>query len=70
MKSVVSAGKARRKKDRGSEAQNRFAEELSGWLVRATQRGVKFIRWLRAQLRISRSWRESCEALTQIYARS
>ncbi len=62
--------KTRREKERQSESENRFAKELTGWLHRATQRGVKFIRWLRAQLRIPRSWRASCEALAQLYARS
>lgn len=42
---------------------------LRDWLHRSTQRGVKFIRWLREQLRHRPSWRKSCEALALLYAR-
>jgi len=42
---------------------------LRDWLHRSTQRGVKFIRWLREQLAHRPSWRQSCEALSLLYAR-
>jgi len=62
--------KSRRKKESQGRVEKRFAEEFSGWLLRATQRGVKFIRWLRAQLRTPRSWTAACATLAQLYARS
>ena len=62
----------RRKRRRATEQENgakrTFVEELSGWLLRSTQRGVKFIRWLRVQLRSAASWAQSCESLTLLYA--
>jgi hypothetical protein len=33
---------------------------LREWLQRFTQRGVKFIRWLRAQLLVPCPWHEAC----------
>lgn len=61
--------KARREKEQQSGQKRHFVHELSIWLVRATQRGVKFIRWLRAQLRNPTSWSQACVALTALYAR-
>jgi hypothetical protein len=59
----------RRTKEEESGATRSFAKELANWLLRATQRGVKFIRWLRAQLRHPTSWSAACAALTRLYAR-
>ena len=61
--------KQRRAKEEQSGATRRFANELASWLLRATQRGVKFIRWLRAQLRNPSSWKAACTALSTLYAR-
>ena len=61
--------KARRELERKSARKRSFADGLSIWLLRATQRGVKFIRWLRAQLRHPSSWSQACTALTALYAR-
>lgn len=47
----------------------RWAECLRGWLARFTQRGVKFIRWLRAQLLAPSPWDEACSHLRRIYDR-
>ena len=62
----------RRKKRREKEGKNRrdrkFVEGLSIWLRRATQRGVKFIRWLRVQLRTPTSWSQACASLTTLYS--
>lgn len=43
---------------------------LKRWLLRSTQRGLKFIRWLRIQLIKRPSWQQSCAQLRQLYARS
>ncbi len=61
--------KARRELERESGRKRRFVDGLSIWLLRATQRGVKFIRWLRAQLRNPTSWPQARVALTALYAR-
>jgi hypothetical protein len=61
--------KPRRELERESGRKRRFADDLSMWLLRATQRGVKFIRWLRAQLRHPSSWSQACASLTALYAR-
>ena len=37
----------------------RWADCLLEWLQRITQRGVKFIRWLRAQLLVPCPWDEA-----------
>lgn len=47
----------------------RWADCLREWLQRFTQRGVKFIRWLRAQLLVPCPWDEACARLRLIYAR-
>jgi hypothetical protein len=61
--------KARRELERKSGAKRSFVDGLSMWLLRATQRGVKFIRWLRAQLHHPSSWQQACAALATLYAR-
>jgi hypothetical protein len=61
--------KNRRELERRSGRKRSFTADLSMWLLRATQRGVKFIRWLRAQLRNPSSWSQACAALTALYAR-
>ena|GEM_PF-195501 len=50
-------------------AQNHWPQNLRRWLLRLTQRGVKFIRWLRTQLLFNRPWSQACEQLRQIYQR-
>jgi len=47
----------------------RWADCLREWLQRFTQRGVKFIRWLRAQLLVPCPWDEACARLRLTYAR-
>ena len=59
----------RREKEQESGRKRKFVAGLSTWLQRATQRGVKFIRWLRAQLRQPTSWDQACASLTALYAR-
>lgn len=49
--------------------ESRWAGCLRAWLSRFTQRGVKFIRWLRAQLLSQVPWNEACDRLRTIYAR-
>ena len=61
--------KIRRKREQESGRKRKFVDGLSIWLQRATQRGVKFIRWLRAQLRRPASWEQACASLTALYAR-
>jgi hypothetical protein len=55
--------------DGAASTQPRWADCLRGWLQRFTQRGVKFIRWLRAQLLVRCPWDEACARLRVIYAR-
>lgn len=55
--------------DGPAPSQSRWADCLLGWLQRFTQRGVKFIRWLRAQLLVPCPWDEACARLRLIYAR-
>ena len=55
--------------DRDVSTQPRWADCLREWLQRLTQRGVKFIRWLRAQLLSECPWDEACTRLRVIYAR-
>ena len=59
-----------RRAEEGQKA-GRLNESLAlrDWLHRSTQRGLKFIRWLRAQLVQKTSWRKSCEALNALYSR-
>ena len=59
-----------RRAEEGQKA-GRLNESLAlrDWLHRSTQRGLKFIRWLRAQLVQKTSWRKSCEALNTLYSR-
>ena len=59
------------RREKESEKIERHSElwEFRDWLHRCTQRGVKFIRWLRSQLAHRTSWKQSCEALSLLYAR-
>ena len=59
----------RRQKERLSSGWVTELKELAVWLGRSTQRGLKFIRWLRGQFHSAASWAESCGRLSQIYAR-
>jgi len=55
--------------DGAVSTQPRWADCLREWLQRFTQRGVKFIRWLRAQLLVPCPWDQACARLRVIYAR-
>ena len=55
--------------DRDVSTQPRWADYLREWLERLTQRGVKFIRWLRARLLRPCPWDEARTRLRVIYAR-
>ena len=55
--------------DGADSSPSRWADCLREWLQRFTQRGVKFIRWLRAQLLVPCPWDEACARLRLIYAR-
>ena len=46
--------------DRVESSPPRWADCLRQWLQRFTQRGVKVIRWLRAQLLVPCPWDEAC----------
>lgn len=59
-----------RRKKESKKANRKWDQECwQDWLHRSTQRGVKFIRWLRAQLSHHNSWSQSCDALSRLYAR-
>jgi len=61
--------KTRRKSEDQKAGRRCDLRAFTRWATRSTQRGLKFIRWLRVVMRNQSSWAESCTQLRLIYLR-
>jgi len=56
------------KQKENTQAQQRLWPQVLEWVVRLTQRSLKFIRWLRSNLLFATSLKEACPQLQRLYA--